>query len=757
MKNVGRFLAVWSLCAAAACSQLPAPAPVALVPVADSMRIEQGDYALKSGASVVASDPALADAARYLVQTAAWSNGLQLTFDSTAAAGDIVLALAEGPWASDEAYRLTVDPSTGIRIECGAPVGALRAVSTLVQLLPVDASKGARIQALVVDDKPRYSYRGLHLDVSRHFQDVEGVKHVLDLMARYKLNKFHWHLTDDQGWRIEIKKYPLLTEKGAWRTWNNQDRWCMEYETKYDNLDFRIPAKYTKVVGADTLYGGYYTQDQIREVVAYAAARGIDVLPELDMPGHLMAAIEGYPWISCKGTAQWGTNFSDPLCVGNDQALQLVKDVYTEVAALFPYEYMHLGADEVERDNWHNCPKCQARIKKEGLKGDAELQSWFVREMERHFNSLGKKLIGWDEILDGGLSETATIMWWRDWAPKAVPTATASGNKAIMSPCFSMYLDAWEGPTTFEQCYAFDPRLPGLSDEQASHILGVQGNLWCETVPSMRRIEHMLFPRLMAVAETGWSAPSKKNWADFSQRVKAQVEWLDAHGVNYRIPTLTGFSDVNVFTDTISVWAECPWPNVEIRYTTDGSFPSVVSPRLDKPLLIDSSARFTFRGFRPDGTAGECFTAEYRKEVYTPGLASIDEPRGGLTGVWYRYEGRKCSEIDSVGKFLSVQILDSLDMRSELSGWLGLVAEGYINVPTDEIWTFALQSNDGSRLFVDGKLLVDNDGPHGDKEVVAQKALGKGFHKIRVEFFDMNNGGCLRLKINGKVYHNYYH
>ncbi|MEG1371970.1 MAG: family 20 glycosylhydrolase [Mucinivorans sp.] len=736
----------------AACSPLEAPREVSIVPVPQSVEQGQGEYKLQSGSSIVVVDTTLGAVAQYMAQTIERSVGLKLVA-TDAAKGDVTMAMDLGG-ENLEAYRLTVD-GDGVRIQCNAAQGAIMAVATLEQLLPNDSQHGARLQYVTINDAPRFGYRGLMLDVSRHFQDIDGVKHVLDLMARYKLNKFHWHLTDDQGWRIEIKQYPDLTAKGAWRKWNWQDKQCMTYEKELDNPDFAIPEKFMKIEGVDTLYGGFYTQDEIRDVVRYAGERGIDVLPELDMPGHLMAAILGYPFISCKGQAQWGESFSDPLCIGNDEAIAFVKNIYTEVAGLFPYEYMHLGADEVEKTNWKACPKCQARIKSEKLKSVDELQAWFVHDMERHFNSLGKKLIGWDEILDGGLSPTATIMWWRDWAPNAVPTATASGNKAIMTPCFNLYLDAWETKTTLHNTYTWEPILKDLSAAQAANIIGVQGNLWCETIPSMARIEHQYFPRLLALSEMGWSTPDKKNWDEFFARVVRQVEWLDAHKIAYRVPDLTGFENINVFTDTMSVKIECPLPMIQVRYTTDGSMPSINSPLMPQTMLLDSTTKFIFRGFRPDATAGEMFRAEYRKESYAPAVDTVLTLKG-LQVKQYEYKGKACAEIETA-PLVKSYTLDSLNLRGEVKGWMSLICQGYIDIPADGVYTFGLNSNDGSMLYIDGKMLIDNDKPHGDRLQTAQKALGKGLHKVRVEFFDMNNGGCLSLTLNGRVISDFKH
>lgn len=717
------------------------PKAVSIIPEPAHMTVSEGSYKLNPGATI-AADSSLLEVAQYMVRAIEKSTGLKLVL-SDAAKGDITLINSLEGASNPEAYTLKVSDK-GVVINSATPEGAIMAVATLQQLLPNDSRSGGAIALVDISDEPRFGYRGAMLDVSRHFYTIDQVKELLDLMARYKLNKFHWHLTDDQGWRVEIKQYPELTTLGAWRKFNWQDRQCQTYEQTLDDPDFALPTEFMKIEGQDTLYGGFYTQDQIRDVVAYAAERGIDVMPEVDMPGHLMAAILGYPWISCKGVAQWGTAFSDPLCLGNDEALQFAKNVYTEIASLFPYEYMHLGADEVEWTNWKACPKCQARIRNEKLGGADELQAWFVKDMERHFATLDKKLVGWDEIIEGGLSPTATIMWWRDWAPTAVPVATAAGNRAIITPCFSMYFDAWESKDTFEKVYNFEPVPNNLTPEQAALILGVQGNMWCETIPTFRRAQHQYFPRMLALAEIAWVQPETKNWARFHEKFITEVDYLDARGICYRLPDLTGFDDINVFTDTARVVCQSVLPNITIRYTTDGSFPNASSAKYEGEIVITESTKYIFRGFRPDGTMGEMYPADFRRETFSP-AANVAVTTNGLPFKQYLYKGKKCSEITTApltGQFIA----DSICMGSEMKGWIGLVGDGYFEVPEDGIYTFALMSNDGSMLYVDDVMLIDNDTPHGDRQLVAQKALSKGLHKIRAEFFEMNNGGRFELR-----------
>lgn len=750
-KTFPKLAALTILCGAiffaSSCGTRQAAMPqISLIPKPVSVTETDGAFKLKSGMTV-AADSSLATAAEYLTDALRESSALQLEAAQPGKEGNINLRLGlqnDNP----EAYTLTVNDK-GIDIQGSTPRGVVMGIATLRQLVPIDP-KDSRIPYITITDAPRFEWRGMHLDVSRHFYTVEQVKDFIDLMATYKLNKFHWHLTDDQGWRIEIKQYPGLTAKGAWRKFDKNDRECMRQAAKEDNPDMLIPQELTRIENGDTLYGGFYTQEQIRDVVAYATEREIDVVPELDMPGHLMGAQQAYPWITCTGESSWGESFSSPLCPGKDSALMFAKNVYSEVFSLFPYEYVHLGADEVEKTNWKACPDCQARIKTYGLKNEEELQAWFVHDMERHFNANGRKMIGWDEIVDGGLSPTATITWWRDWAPKAATTATAQGNDVIVCPDFLLYLDFMEQARDLKRIYDTEPTTYradwNLTPEQKKHIIGVQANTWCERIPSVRRMQYQIMPRMLAHSEIAWVQPEAKEWADFEKRFVTQIDYLDRHGINYRIPDLTGFNNINVFVDTAVIEVNCILPNIKVRYTTDGSFPTQESMLYNGPVTVTESTKFIFRPFRPDGTAGAMQTAEYRKENYSAARTLPDQkPKEGVRMVYHDFKGRKCAEIEEA-KVVRNYTLDSVSVPAKLAGWLGLVYEGYIDIPADGIYTFALTSNDGSMLYVDGQMLIDNDGPHGDTKLTAQRAMAKGWHKIRVEYFDLNNGGMLSLQ-----------
>lgn len=707
---------------------------LSVVPNPLSMEQGAGVFTLKSGQTIMVTAASLRPAAEYLQQIINGAAGCSLKV-SNKKSSEIQISLDKSlPKAG--AYKLNVNAKS-IHIVGKDYQGVIAGIATLRQLL-----QGRAIPEVKIEDSPAFPWRGFMLDSSRHFWSKSEVKRVLDLMTLYKLNKFHWHLTDDQGWRIEIKKYPLLTEKGAWRHFNKQDRDCQKFEQKYENPDFHLPEAKMQIQGTDTLYGGFYTQNDIREVVAYAAQRGIDIIPEIDMPGHFMAAISNYPDLACSGMTGWGTTFSSPICPGKDTSLEFCKNVYHEVMQLFPYQYIHLGADEVEKTNWKKCPDCQRRMKELGLTTPEQLQAWFVHNMEKFFNENGRRMIGWDEILEGGLSKTATITWWRTWAPNAVPQATAQGNQAILCPNGAFYLDNWEDKNSMSTLYNYNPLLEGLSDAQKQNIIGAQCNLWTESVPSIKRVEYLLFPRLVAFSEMVWLPAEKKNEKDFMNRLPAQLKLLEAEKVNYRVPDLGGFYETNAFIGSKTLNLTCLKPNVEIRYTTDGKNPTRSSALYNGPIKIDNSSDFTFRTFRADGTPSEAVKAKFIKMDYSP-ATPVTIKGSGLKATWHEYVGERCKEIEAAPVNGEYQV-PTVSIPKEVSGNIGLVLTGYLDIPADGIYTFALLSDDGSTLEVDGKLILDNDGGHSPKEITSQMALSKGLHPVKVLYFD-HNGGTLKM------------
>jgi hexosaminidase len=443
----------------------------------------------------------------------------------------------------DEGYRLSVTPSR-ITIRAFRPAGAFYAAQTLRQLLPAEIFREApvagvpwTVPAVEIEDMPRFGWRGAHLDVSRSFMPKEFVKKYIDLLALHKLNRFHWHLTDDQGWRIEIKKYPRLTSVGAWRSQSLvgvQHDYADTSQWVYD----RIP------------HGGYYTQDDVREIVAYAAARFITVVPEIEMPGHAQAAIAAYPWLGNTGAqlevlTHWGVdeNILNP----SDSAIHFMQDVLTEVLTLFPGHWVHTGGDEAPKNQWQASPVAQARIKALGLHTENELQSWLTAQMSQFLATRGRALIGWDEILEGGmegLAPNAVVMSWR--GIEGGIAAAQAGHDVVMTPTSNTYFDYYQsqnrtaeplaigGFLPLDSVYAYEPVPASLTPEQGAHVLGTQGQIWTEYQRNPRNVEYMVFPRLVALAEVAWTPREQKNFADFSSRLDRHLLRLGILDVNYR-------------------------------------------------------------------------------------------------------------------------------------------------------------------------------------------------------------------------------
>jgi hexosaminidase len=511
--------------------------PPAIVPLPLKTEVQPGDFMLPAHGNIMAG-PGAEVTGRYLAEELHRRTSLALKVVSSKGqteSGSIELGLVgQNSGLGTEGYTLTVTPKE-VAIRASSASGLFYGVQSLLQLLPVTDKAEPRpeswsIPCVHIDDEPRFRWRGLMLDVSRHFFTKQEVEQLLDAMAWHKMNVFHWHLVDDQGWRIEIKKYPRLTEMGAWR----------------QAVGFGLEATATTAYGPDGRYGGYYTQDDIREVVAYAQARHIEIVPEIEMPGHSSAALMAYPQFSCTGgpftTDLPGGVFNGVYCVGNEDSYAFIDDVLTEVTALFPGPYIHIGGDEVPVDNWKKCPKCQARMQQQGLAKESELEGYFIRRVEKLVNAHHRRLIGWSEIREGGLAANATVM---DWVGGAVEAATA-GHDVVMSPLAFCYFDHYQSLDTnkephsiggylpLSQVYAFEPVPTNLPPAYEQHILGAQANLWTEYIPSFQHVEYMIFPRLCALAEVDWSPKASRNWEDFSRRIRIDCARLDQLGVNHR-------------------------------------------------------------------------------------------------------------------------------------------------------------------------------------------------------------------------------
>lgn len=508
-------------------------AKLTIIPQPSQVRETGKVFCLQSGQTIGYSSSQLRPAALYLQEVLTRATGMKMAVHK--GEGTYTLVLTDIMDAKDEGYELEVT-SDNVRLTARCYRGITNGIATIRQMLPPEIESGKRVAGVEwvmpsaeIVDKPAYSWRGLMLDPARHFITVEETKRMIDVMALYKFNKLHWHLIDDEGWRMEIKKYPELTRKGAWRHTDNRiDNGCMKRLAEENNPDFRLPSFNFKVVGGDSLYGGFYTQKEIREVVCYAAERGLDVVPELDMPGHNSVAQSLMPWLSCTGKV------NRVYCLGQDRVMDFCKDIYREAFRLFPYEYMHIGGDEVEREVWKECPKCQQRIVGEGLDGVEQLQAWFTREMEKYFNANGRKLLGWEEILDGGVSKTATIYWYLSKNKDITQRSTRLGNAVVVCPDSYCYFDHGQNDQTLRRVYEADIVPADLTPEQQSLIYGIQANLWGEAIPTEARLQFMAFPRALAVAEKAWTPRSNHRWDSFLPRLTEHLKRLDVMDVHYR-------------------------------------------------------------------------------------------------------------------------------------------------------------------------------------------------------------------------------
>lgn len=496
-----------------------------LIPAPQQLSPKEGSFLVKKTTVITIGDASFSPVAEMLASQLKEAVLTTVTVKAGKSGSGIVFTA--NPAMGEEAYLLDIS-SKKITIEAKGGKGAFYALQTLIQLMPVGSKlASAAIPNCTINDAPRFAYRGLMLDVGRHYFPVADIKRYLDIMALYKLNTFHWHLTEDQGWRIEIKKYPLLTQISSIRKESTVGRYS---DKKFDGKP----------------YGGFYTQEQVREIVAYAASRYITVVPEIEMPGHSQALLAAYPQLGANADkiyqvgTRWGV--SEDVLFPREETFKFMEDVLTEVMDLFPGQYIHIGGDECPKTQWKESRFCQDLIKKLGLKDEHELQSYFIRRIDKFITSKGRKLMGWDEILEGGLSPNATVMSWR--GTKGGVEAAQQNHDVVMSPNSFFYLDYYQadpktepiaigGNLLLSKCYSFEPNLPELTEEQAKHVIGIQANMWTEYVADLPYAEYMTYPRALALAEVAWSPKAAKDYEWFKNRVKAQMPLLDSRKVNY--------------------------------------------------------------------------------------------------------------------------------------------------------------------------------------------------------------------------------
>lgn len=504
---------------------------LAIIPKPAEMVSRAGTFVIDNSTSLQfdKNDPEVSRIAEFLNEYVQTVYGISLNTDENEKS--IQFKIIRRLNLGEEGYLLKVNPEN-IIITASKPNGLFYGMQTLKQMLPVETTNGKlEVASVDIKDQPRFSWRGNMLDVGRHFFPVSFIKEYIDILAMYKINTFHWHLTEDQGWRIEIKKYPLLTEISHWR----DETWQGHYTDKNGGMDG---------IG----YGGFYTQEQCKEIVRYAAERYITVVPEIEMPGHSCAALAAYPHLGCTGGPYevkgiWGVH-KDVYCAGKEETINFLQDVLDEVLEIFPSEFIHIGGDECPKDAWVECEACQKRIKDEGLKDEHELQSWFITEMDKFLTSKGRRLIGWDEILEGGLAPEATVMSWR--GIKGGIEAAKQKHDVVMSPTTHMYIDYYQsrnkkkeplaigGFLPVKRVYDYEPIPEELTAEEAKYILGVQTNLWTEYIATTKKAEYMLLPRLQAQAEVAWTKKELKDFKDFEKRLEGDYKRLDKLEINYR-------------------------------------------------------------------------------------------------------------------------------------------------------------------------------------------------------------------------------
>ena len=616
-------------------------------------------FLLKDGVYVIypENNQKMQDNAEFLVDYVEKQTGVKLTSHAGMPVDGAICLTLDLNDDNAEAYKLIVNDKR-VCISGASEAGVFYGIQTLRKSLPVAQDINVNLSAVEIYDKPRFAYRGAMLDVARHFYTVDEVKTFIDMLALHNINRFHWHLTDDQGWRIEIKKYPKLMSVASERKETVVGRW---YSGIYDGKP----------------YGGYYTQDELRDVIDYAAKRHITIIPEVDLPGHMQAALTAYPELGCTGGPYevrtiWGVS-QDVLCVGNDFTLQFVKDVLSEVADIFPSEYIHIGGDECPKVRWEKCPKCQERIKSLGLKSDAKhtkeqrLQSYMIQEAAKYLKEKGKRIIGWTEILEGGLVPDATLMSWI--GESGGIEAAHQHHDVIMTPNTYLYFDYYQskkvedeplaigGYLPIEKTYNYEPMPKELTKEEQQYIKGVQANLWTEYIPVFSQVQYMVLPRLGAAAEVQWTDPSKKDYKGFLRRVPHLVAVYDCYGWNYA----THVYDVNVDmkADTVnhvlnvqlSTMADDP-----IYYTLDGQDPTEKSLKYTKPFTIDQSVVLKTMAVHPDRTSKiSVDTIRFNKATLKPVvLLQPNESRFSPDGPVVLVDGRNGNHSFDTGAWLAV-------------------------------------------------------------------------------------------------------
>lgn len=750
------LLNVFGSKASSSTSQLTSNNDINIIPKPTSVEKQKGKFKLVNANSIYSNTSEGKIIAELFASKLQASTGYDFNFTEKEKTGNISLIMNPKLMYKEDQYKLSVTPK-GVSVLAKTPRGLFYGMQSFMQLLPPQVESNIlqtnidwSAPCVTINDEPRFGYRGVMLDPCRHFIPVENVKKQLDVMALFKMNTMHFHLTDDQGWRIEIKKYPKLTEIGS-----------------------------SRIDGEGTEYKGYYTQEEIKDIVKYASERFITVIPELETPGHELAAISAYPHLSCKGEDTtpriiWGVE-DIVMCPGKEDMFTFLEDVIKEMVPLFPGTYFHIGGDECPKSSWKNCEKCQARIKAENLTADNKhtaeerLQSYVIGRMENILAKYGKKIIGWDEILEGGLSSNATVMSWR--GEQGGIEAALQNHDVIMTPGGNgMYLDTYQGDrnnepvaiggfTTLEKVYSYNPVPDTLKSMNKEHFVkGVQCNNWSEYMYNTDIMEYRMYPRLLAVSEIAWTDLGNKDYKDFERRINDAQIRLDGHGINYHIPypeQLNGSCNFVAFTDNVDLEFKTTRP-YDMVYTLDGTEPNIRSAKYSGPIKISESKILKIRTLLPSGKMGPTRNITVEKQNLSP--ASLVKTQGnGLNMKMTMGTYFKSSELDNAKDWKKMNIKELKEIRSQVESSESMrgveqysaIATGYINIPEDGVYYF---SSENEQVWIDGKLLINNE---GEVKRFSRKdssmALAKGLHEIKVIFLGHIMGGWPSMWNDGSV------
>ncbi len=725
------LLSLFILLILMSCSNQTVDRNVSIIPQPSKLEVNDGEFEITKTTKLYVSDNVLDGTARFLSEKINSTSHFELAVvNEKPKKNYVAFILSDSLELTKEGYQLKVFES-GIEIGAKTPEGIFYGLQSLLQLLPSEVESPQFVQKMKwivpfvsIEDEPRFQWRGMHLDVCRHFVPLENIKKHLDMMAMLKLNTFHWHLTEDQAWRIEIKKYPLLTEIGSKR-----------------------------IEGEGHEYGGYYTQEDIKEIVKYAADRYIQVVPEIELPGHALAALTAYPEFSCTGGPfkvrnVWGVE-PDVYCAGKEETFQFLEDVIEEVVSLFPSEYFHIGGDECPKDRWKECPECQKRIKQEELEDEHQLQSYFIKRIEKVLLAHNKKMIGWDEILEGGLAESAAVMSWR--GEEGGIEAANQGHDVVMTPGNWCYLDHYQGDnrvepvaiggyTSLKEVYEYEPLPKELKFDKQHHILGTQGNVWTEYMYTPDLVEYRVYPRLIALAEVNWAVPGNRVYDDFIVRLDNIHRRMDFLGINYHIPLPEGPVNKMVFIDKIHV----PFSNtrdLKMVYTTDGSKPTLASNVYSQPLIFAQNKTIKIATVLETGKMSPVRTIKLVQTKYVDPL-NPEIKGAGLLERYVEGDFKKVEDLDAVNDWTERVNVMRPSKKMKRDGHKitsASVFTGYLEIPEDGIFEF---SSNLDQFFIAGQLLIDN------KEEVKRFsrnnstiALRKGMHPVKLVFRNNIIGG----------------